>query len=239
MLHPFLIPNLARVDKSLPTAAIDLSGAYSDPAPAGTGYAQSQWQLIPSMAKDLTQSQAAKRFVDYVDAAKDAGAPSVNLILEAPLSYCFEGRRTGSTSLNARLRAVERGKHYPQLRESNVPDRPWTVNAGASTALVAILLLRHLNISLPAGLQVNLFEGFWSWSEKPNAHHKVARALIEGFSANAADEPAHIVPLPDGADEFHYQTILDVVFPTANPTSSPPLIVYGDPVLAGLYSPSH
>ena len=238
MIHPFRVPTPTEIDRCLPTAAIDLSGAFSDPAPNGTGYAHCSWMGSREVSEDVTQAQAVSRLCEYVTKVKQSNARAMNLILEAPLSYCFDGAHGGGTSLNARLRAPELRSNYTQFESRSKTDRPWTLNAGSSTALAAILFLRQLKSALPEGIEINLFEGFWSWSKKPGKHHKVASSLVTALLRDPSERPPLVVSLPAGDSQFHYQTILDVVFPQANQATSPPLIVFGDQWLAKAYSHS-
>jgi|GEM_PF-4396112 len=226
------VPNQNEVDSSIPSVAIDLSGAYSAPAPLGTGYAQTQWRHVAMMAQDVTQTQAVDLTLAYFNQVRVAGAIRVNLILEAPLCWAFSDQDAESR-LNANVRSVERRSNYANDLCDSKHDRPWTVNAGASTSLMALLFLKDLAGQIPHGLTVNLFEGFWSWLNKLRRHHAVASALLEGLQAGGK----RIVTLPT-TQAIRYQTALRFLQISTTPATHanrPPLIIFGHHNLADAY----
>lgn len=63
--------------------------------------------------------------------------------------------------------------------------------------------LGNIRRRLPTGITLNLFEGFWSWIDKPKDHHIVTKHLNEG-------RREFIVKLP--TDEgTQYQTALNLL----------------------------
>ena len=99
--------------------------------------------------------------------------PSLNLLLEAPLSVAFAGKYNPT-----RRRCDER------RREKNLEYRDWYYNAGAATLIAAGHLLRALD-SCQRQRNVKLFEGFVSFkrskpenkAEAEKRHKKDVQAL--------------------------------------------------------------
>lgn len=235
MQPKFEIPATAsEIAPEIPTVAIDLSSAYSLPVSRNTGYSVAPWDSLPEENKDFTQEVAATRLIDYMTKAQALGASRINLILEAPLSFrfsCSEGQRA---TLNAHARSVELRTNYPTLDVASHGNRPWTLNAGASTALMALFFLKEIRRRAPDGISINLFEGFWSWVAKPKDHHTVTRSLVAHLRSR---KEGFIVKLP--TDKItSYRTALDLLDDTSPTVVTPPLIVFGHPDLARAYQPS-
>jgi len=225
------VPNVDEFDGSLPAVAIDLSGAHSDVAPNGTGYAQRNRGGVAAMARDVTQTEAADWALAYFTQVRAAGETCANLILEGPLSWAFSSQGN-ENRLNAVVRSVERRANYADDLCESERDRPWTLNAGASTSLMGQILLKNLAGQIPQGLRVSLFEGFWSWIAKPSRHHAVASGLLAGL----AQGNNRIVTLPALA-QVRYETTLQFLQIPAVHAERPPLIVFGHQLLADNYHP--
>ncbi|MFN0128095.1 MAG: hypothetical protein ACKV19_15575, partial [Verrucomicrobiales bacterium] len=152
---------------------------------------------------------------------------AVNLILEAPLSYAV----ALDASSDARLRDIENPQSYPQLALLPNQQRPWNSNAGASTALMALVFLSDLQSRTPKGITLNLFDGFWSWLPKPCKHAEVAQGLLEGLQSAGN----RVIRLRAGA--VAYRTALELLGIDATNGLIPPLIVFGHKDLADAYQP--
>lgn len=101
------------------------------------------------------------------------GPPSLNLLIEAPLSVAFneKGNPTG--------RRIEKRSRYT---------RHWYVGAGATTLLATTYLLRQLQEMHPAR-EIRLFEGFVSFKPKTATFSHAAdvldlRSVVWGKSEN-------------------------------------------------------
>jgi hypothetical protein len=226
----FHIPaTVSEIDLDLPTVAIDLSGAYAEIAQKKTGYSQPQWLRIGEKTGPCSQAEAAEWFTTSLSAMAESGAKSVNLILEAPLSYAFAPNPEG-IPLNAQRRPVERKTNYlnPELIND---DRPWIRNAGAATALVALLFLKEIRPRIPDTMIVNLFEGFWSWIDTATPHQDDVKGLIKGF------RQGHIVPALNQSTQ-NFQTALQLLGETSEHAVRPPFVVFGHPALAEAYKPT-
>lgn len=230
MPSKFHVPaTVSKINPDLPTVAIDLSGAYADRAPQKTGYLQPQWNQIQEKAEPFTQAGAADRFSSFLSEATKLGAEAANLILEAPLSYAF-APEPEDFSLNAQRRPVERKTNYSGLDCIN-DDRPWIRNAGAATALVALLFLKTVRPHIPKAMTVNLFEGFWSWISTETPHQDDVEGLIKGF------QEGHIVSALNQSKQ-KFQTALQLLGDDSEEASRPPLIVFGHKDLAAAYNPT-
>lgn len=228
MLHVPTDPKQANPD--LPTVAIDLSAAYSSEK-KGTGFATSGLNCTPSAFRNVTQTQALNQTLDFFKRVEETGIVSVNLILEAPLSWTFASTEPPN-HLDARLREIEKPSSFPNLRLKPGKIRGWMVNAGASTSLVALLFLKELEPQIPKDLRVNLFEGFWSWVKKPKQHRDVAEGLLDGLKQG----DRRIVSLPPSS--ICYRTALQFLGIPAENASVPPLVVFGHHDLAEAYVPT-
>jgi hypothetical protein len=93
---------------------------------------------------------ASRRIIDHV---KRAASPT-NLVIEAPLSVCFNksGNPTG--------RLIER-----QSVEGKTRTRYWHAGLGCAVMVAAMYLLRDIADATPAN-QVRLFEGFVSYKDR-------------------------------------------------------------------------
>jgi hypothetical protein len=87
-----------------------------------------------------------------------AGKRPTNLVIEAPLSVCFNkcGNPTG--------RRFEK-----EVVERKTTTRYWHVPLGCSVMVAAMYLVRSLSIELPSN-RIRLFEGFVSFKVKPTDH---------------------------------------------------------------------
>ena len=206
----------------LPTFAVDVSGAYTD-GKKGTGFAFRTPEK--SHAEDLTQTEVIKQIAGCLEELRDGGIGTVNLILEAPLSYAVAVK----ASSDARLRDIEKPQSYPLLALPPDRPRPWNSNAGASTAMMALVLLADLRSRAPEGISVNLFEGFWSWLPKPRKHAEVALGLLNGMRSN------HVIRLAVGA--VAYRTAVELLGINSPSAGTPPWIVFGHEDLANAYHP--
>lgn len=215
----------------IPSVAIDLSGAHS-PGVKGTGFSRSDCDGLPPTAQDLTQTEAIDETVSYLEEVHQKGERAANLILEAPLSWAFTAAE-GATRNDARLREVETRASYIELKTTSQRNRPWNINAGASTSLMALLFLNELVPRIPDELTVHLFEGFWSWVKKPKRHGDVARGLLEGLAAGGS----RVVRLPDSSSSIGYRTALQLLDIPAEKQNQPPLIVFGHKDLANAFRP--
>ena len=217
--------NTTEVDASLPGIAVDLSGAYSV-GKAATGFASSQWGTIKATEYDLTQTKAVEMTVSCLQRFQTQGAAKVNLILEAPLSWAVASQDASS---DARLREIEKPSSYPRLHIAPNKVRPWNCNAGASTALMALIFLADLFSKISSGPSINLFEGFWSWMQKPKSHSRVALDLLGGLKIGGK----RVVRLPDSM--VSYRTTLQLLGIPAENGHRPPLVILGHKTLADAY----
>lgn len=230
MPSKFHVPaDVSEIDHDLPIVAIDLSGAYAEPAPQKTGYLQPRWNGIKDHTGPVTQAKAAKLFNIFLSGAAEMGTEAVNLILEAPLSYAF-APGPKDFPLNAQRRPVERKTNYSGLDCIN-DDRPWIRNAGAATALVALLFLKAVQPRIPKSMTINLFEGLWSWIGGSSPHQGDVEGLIKGF------QEERIVPAKLGEQQA-FQTALQLLGDDSPTAARPPLIVFGHPDLAAAYKPT-
>lgn len=221
----FSIPkNTNEIQIDLPTFAVDISGAYTSGA-RGTGFACLGPGLEDSSA-DLTQNEAIDHIASRLHIVKE-NMPGVNLIVEAPLSYAM----ATSGSSDALLREIEKPESYPKLTLPANRVRPWNSNAGASTALMALIFLTDLQARAPKGVTINLFEGFWTWLRKPNKHARVAMDLLECFRAGGK----RVVWMP--SKNVHYRTALDLLKVESPDANMPPPVVFGHKDLANAYAP--
>jgi len=120
------------------------------------------WVRSSDEAKALTYGRAV---TDLITAA-GARAPTLNLVLEAPLSVAFT--RDG----NPTMRTIER-------RKGQRP-RPWYSGAGAAVLLAAMHLLRKLQ-DAPRRRDIFLFEGFVSFkpADQKTSHTWDVREMRE------------------------------------------------------------
>jgi hypothetical protein len=221
----FSIPkNSNEIQIDLPTFAVDISGAYTSGA-QGTGFA-SLGPGVEDNSADITQNEAIDRIASLLHSLKE-NTPGVNLIIEAPLSYAM----ATSGSSNALLREIEKPASYPKLTLAANRVRPWNSNAGASTALMALIFLTDLQARAPKGVTINLFEGFWTWLRKPDKHARVAMDLLEGFRAGGK----RVVWIT--SKNVHYRTALDLLKIGSPDASIPPPVVFGHEDLANAYAP--
>jgi hypothetical protein len=224
----FHIPKSHReTEIGLPTFAVDISGAYTCGA-QGTGFASRGFESGDCLGEDLSQSKVVDRIVTSLESLKRNKGGKVNLIVEAPLSYAVA---SGGSS-DALLREIEKPASYPALQLNANRVRPWNCNAGASTALMALIFLTDLRARAPQGVTINLFEGFWSWGNelgKPKKHFKVALQLLDSLQAGGN----RVIWLPDA--KVHYRTALDLLRIESSTTSTPPPIVFGHEKLASAY----
>src|SRR5262249_44539989 len=97
---------------------------------------------------------AGKKIIEHIRAKK----PPTNLVIEAPLSVCFNeyGNPTG------RRFEKEAGGKKTKIRY-------WHVPLGCSVMVAAMYLVRLLSVELPSS-RVRLFEGFVSFKDKPTDH---------------------------------------------------------------------
>lgn len=230
MIPKFYVPaESSEIQTDLATVAIDLSGAYAEPAPAKTGYFQPAWGGHEARNGPCTQAEAASWFTSFLNHVAGTGGSAVNLILEAPLSYACASR-PNRFPLNAQRRSVERKTNYtnPDLITD---DRPWIRNAGAATALVALLFLNAIRPHIPKGITVQLFEGLWSWIPAKTRHQDDVHGLAEGIKVG------RVVAAQVGPGQISH-TALDLLGDTSPTASRPPLIVFGHPDLATAYNPT-
>lgn len=206
----------------LPTFAVDVSGAYTD-GKRGTGFAFRTPEK--SHAQDLTQTEVIEQIAGWLEKLRAEGIETVNLILEAPLSYAV----AVNASSDARLRDIEKPQSYPQLALPLNHPRPWNSNAGSSTAMMALVFLSDLRSRAPEGITVNLFEGFWSWLPKPRNHAEVAQGLLQGLQSD------RVISLAVGA--VAYRTALRLLGINTPNAGTPPWIVFGHEDLANAYDP--
>lgn len=213
----------------LPTFAIDVSAAHSANR-KGTGFAYQQGRSTAVEKEDVTQTEALSKTIERIQKLNESSLNTANLILEAPLSGAISCR---DAFLDARLRSTDIPSNYPALNLHAGQSRPWNVNAGAATMLMALMFLRSLTERMPESFVLNLFEGFWTWGEeKPKQHHLVAKGLIESLRAGGN----RIIKLPE--DDFVYATALQLLGIEAENQECPPLIVFGNSALADAYQPS-
>jgi len=157
----------------LPMVSVDISGSYTENSQS-TGYCEFSGQdpyLLEG--ESLNQEGASEKAGIFIHKH-----PEVCLILESPLSYAF---KEGC----AVCREIEKGNNYPKFEEIGNSVRPWTINAGSSSALGALLFLEKLNSRCKdKETVVYLFEGFHTWKsgdKKKSNHKKDAEDLINGL----------------------------------------------------------
>jgi ribonuclease HI len=126
-------------------------------------------------------------------------AGEVALILEAPLSGCFNAEG------NPIARDFDAKRGDGRSLESG---RGWYYGAGASVTLAAVFFLRRLRDALAAtdaDVTVSLFEGFVTFKQQATEHTDDARRLLEHF---VSDDGAREVRAPAGGTLV---TVLDLL----------------------------
>jgi hypothetical protein len=99
--------------------------------------------------------EATRQIIEHVRRA----TTSTNLVIEAPLSVCFNKRG------NPTGRTIER-----ETTEDTTKTRYWHAGLGCSVMVAAMYLVRELSNAAPAS-KVRLFEGFVSYKEGTKTDH--------------------------------------------------------------------